>query len=167
MNVLIRDERPADVAAIDAVLQASFPTSAEARLVQLLRSEGDLTLSLVAEVQGQVVGHLAFSPVATAHDRQGVGLAPVAVLEDYRRQGIAAKLIQAGLNRCRELSHGWCVVLGDPAYYARFGFRPASEFGLHDDYGGGDAFQAIELIAGSLPIDGGLVKYSPQFSMFE
>lgn len=167
MNVVIREERPADVSAIDIVLQASFPTSAEARLVQLLRNEGALTLSLVAEVDGQIVGHVAFSPVATAHDRQGVGLAPVAVLDTSRRQGIAAKLIQSGLKRCRELSHGWCVVLGDPAYYARFGFRPASELGLHDDYGGGAAFQALELVPGTLPVDGGLVKYSPQFSMFE
>lgn len=161
MNVVIREEQPADVSAIDFVLQASFPTFAEARLVQLLRNEGALTLSLVAEVDGQIVGHVAFSPVATAHDRQGVGLAPVAVLDASRRQGIAAKLIPSGLNRCRELSHGWCVVLGDPAYYTRFGFCPASEFGLHDDYGGGDAFQALELIPGTLPVNGGLVKYSP------
>ena len=139
-----------------------FPTDAEARLVRLLRDARHLTVSLVAETDGAIVGHVAFSPVSAG----GTGLAPVAVLEAHRRRGIAARLIEAGLAECRARGIGWAVVLGEPAYYRRFGFRAASAFGLSDEYGGGEAFQALELIAGSLPVGMGLVRYGPEFAMF-
>jgi putative acetyltransferase len=94
----------------------------------------------------------------------GVGLAPVAVAESYRRQGIAAALIRDGLDACRRLGFGWVVVLGEPDYYERFGFRPAAEFGLVDEYGGGPAFAVVELIAGAAPQQAGLVRYAPEFA---
>ena len=94
----------------------------------------------------------------------GLGLAPVAVLPEYRRQGIAANLIRVGLEQCKERGVGLVIVLGDPAYYGRFGFKPASTWGLENEYGGGDAFQAMELRAGAIPRDGGLVRYGPQFA---
>ncbi|MCA9028442.1 MAG: N-acetyltransferase [Planctomycetaceae bacterium] len=162
-----RRELSCDVTAIHAVHVACFPADAEARLVDCLREARRLTVSLVAEVDGEIVGHVAFSPVTVASGATGIGLAPVAVLEAHQRQGIAARLIEAGLQACREAGFGWAVVLGDPAYYARFGFRPASEFGLSDEYGGGDAFQAIELIDGQLPMNGGLVQYAPEFAELE
>jgi putative acetyltransferase len=164
---IIRDERPEDLEAIDAAHAAGFPTSAEARLVRLLRDAGRLTTSLVAEVDGAVVGHVAFSPVSAATGAVGAGLAPVAVLPAYRGRGIAAQLIEAGLSASRSAGFGWAVVLGEPAYYARFGFRPAPEFGLVDAYGGGDAFQAVELIPGTLPVGAGLVRYAPEFASLE
>jgi putative acetyltransferase len=170
--VILRAERPSDLPSIYAVHAASFPTDAEARLVNRLRSAGRLSLSLVAEVDELAVGHIAFSPVtvalcaSAASQTSGAGLAPVAVLEAYRRRGIAAKLIRAGLVTCQAAGFGWAVVLGEPTYYARFGFRPAVDFGLFDEYGGGAAFQALELVPGSLPINGGLVRYGPEFAEF-
>lgn len=160
----IRSERPDDKRVIHAIHTACFPTPGEAQLVDRLRAAGRLPVSLVAEVEGAVVGHVAFSPVTTPLGAEGVGLAPVAVLKDHRRQGIATALIQAGLAACRAAGYGWAVVLGDPAFYARLGFLPAAEFGLADDYGGGDAFQAIGLSPGGLPIGAGLVRYAPEFS---
>jgi putative acetyltransferase len=162
--MLIRPERQDDVASIHAVHNASFPTEGEARLVSLLRAAGRLSVSLVAEVDGVVVGHVALSPVSTTASDVGVGLAPVAVLEAHRRRGIAARLIEASLDACRSAGFGWVVVLGEPAYYARFGFRPASAFGLSDEYGGGAAFQGVELIPGTLPFAAGLVRYAPEFA---
>jgi putative acetyltransferase len=162
----VRPERPGDQAAIFAVLAACFPSDAEARLVDLLRAAGRLDVSLVAEVDGAIVGHVAFSPVTTANGAIGTGLAPVGVLAEYRQRGIAAELIRAGLDGCRAARFGWAVVLGEPEYYGRFGFRPAAEFGLSDEYGGGPAFQALELTPGSLPCGTGLVRYAPEFAMF-
>ena len=162
--VSVHPERPRDVAAIHAVHAASFPTEAEARLVGLLRAAGRLPVSLVAEVGGAVVGHIAFSPVTAASGAAGAGLAPVAVAAPHRRQGIAADLVRAGLEACRTAGFGWAVVMGEPAYYSRFGFRPAAEFGMADEYGGGPAFQAIELVPGALPRGAGLVRYAPEFA---
>jgi putative acetyltransferase len=161
---VVRPEQPGDAAAVHAVHATSFPTPAEARLVDLLRAAGRLRVSLVAEVGGAVVGHIAFSPVTTASGATGAGLAPVAVAEPHRRRGIAAGLVRAGLKACRAAGFGWAVVLGEPGYYSRFGFRPAAEFGLADEYGGGPAFQAIELIPGALPVGAGLVRYAPEFA---
>ena len=75
--------------------------------------------------------------------------------------------VRAGLEACRAAGFGWAVVMGEPAYYSRFGFRPAAEFGLSDEYGGGPAFQAVELLAGALPVGGGLVRYAPEFAALE
>lgn len=149
---------------IHAVHAASFPTPAEARLVDLLRAAGRLRVSLVAEVGGVIVGHVAFSPVTAASTATAAGLAPIAVIESHRRRGIGAELVRKGLDACREAGVGWVVVLGEPAYYARFGFRAASDFGLRDDYGGGVAFQAVELVRGALPVGTGLVRYAEEFA---
>ena len=162
--LVIRPEQPADAAAVFELHAASFPSTAEARLVDLLRAAGRLRVSLVAEAEGEVVGHVAFSPVTAASGPAGAGLAPVAVSEPQRRRGVAAALIRMGLEACREAGFGWVVVLGEPAYYSRFGFAPAAEFGLTDEYGGGGAFQAVELVPGALPVGVGLVRYAPEFA---
>lgn len=164
---IVRPENLSDLPVIHSVHTESFPTDIEARLVDLLRSAGRTLVSLVAEVDGKVVGHIAFSPVTVTTGAVGAGLAPIAVAEPYRRQGIAGELVRAGLQACRILAFGWVVVLGEPSYYARFGFRPATEFGLTDAYGGGAAFQALELIAGALPLGAGLVHYAPEFALLE
>lgn len=161
---LIRPEQPEDISAVRAIHVVSFPTAGEARLVDALRAAGRLPVSLVAEMGGVVVGHVAFSPVTVQSGAIGAGLGPIAVAESSRRQGLAANLVRSGLIACREVGCGWAVVLGDPGYYARFGFRPASDFGLMDEYGGGAAFQAMELIPGSLPIGAGVVRYAPEFA---
>lgn len=128
-----------------------------------LRAAGRLTLSLVAVEEGVVAGHVALSPVRVTGAADGIGLAPVAVLPAFRRRGIADRLIRMGLERCGEQGFGFVVVLGEPEYYGRFGFRPASDWGLSDEYGGGDAFQALELRPGAIPRGAGVVRYAPEF----
>lgn len=160
----IRPEQPADRDAIRAVHVAAFPTEAEARLVDALRAAGRLSISLAACDGDLIVGHIAFSPVTVAGASGAFGLAPVAVLPGNQRQGIGAELIRAGLAACARLNAPFVVVLGDPAYYARFGFQPARRWGLLDEYNGGPAFQAIELQPGEIPLGAGLVKYAPQFA---
>jgi putative acetyltransferase len=167
----IRPEESGDYEAIFAVHSHCFPTTAEARLVDLLRAAGRLCVSLVAEEDRMennrvIVGHVAFSPVTTEKGAVGIGLAPVAVLAAHRRRGIAAELIRRGLTACQTAGYTWAVVLGEPTYYSRFGFQPAARYGLSDEYGGGDYFQAFELVAGKMPTAGGVVKYAPEFAMF-
>jgi putative acetyltransferase len=160
----IRQEAPPDRDDIHAVLVASFPTALEAHLVDALRSAGRLSVSLVAIVDGTVAGHVAYSPVIADGNRTGAGLGPVAVLPAFRRRGVADRLIRTGLARCREQHLDFVVVLGEPSYYSRFGFVPASHHGLSDEFGGGDAFQVLELRPGALPEGGGLVRYAQEFS---
>ena len=163
--MVVRAEQPGDAASVRAIHAASFPTPAEARLVDMLRESGRLRVSLVAEAgDGRIVGHVAFSPVTTTFDATGAGLGPIAVAGPHRRQSVAAELVRAGLAACREAGFDWVVVLGDPRYYARFGFRPAAEFGLYDEFRGGLAFQALQLVDGALPINAGLVRYAPEFA---
>lgn len=161
----IRPERTGDAAAIYSIHAASFPTEAEARLVDLLRTADRLQASLVAEVDDVIVGHVAFSPVIAGDALPGAGLAPLAIAPSHRRQGVAAALVTAGLEACRAAGISWAVVLGEPAYYARFGFLSAPQFGLTDEYGGGDAFQVLELTTGALPTGAGLVRYAPEFAL--
>ena len=163
---VIRDERGGDEAGIRRVHQAAFPTDLESRLVDMLRQSGRLTISLVALAGEEIVGHIAFSPVTVEQNAHGLGLAPVAVLPAFQRRGIGAALCQTGLGACRQSGVGFVVVLGDPAYYHRFGFLPARQWKLKDEYGGGEAFQAIEVHTGAIPAAGGLVKYAPEFKAF-
>jgi putative acetyltransferase len=97
----------------------------------------------------------------------GVGLGPVAVLAAFRRRGIAEQLIREGLAVCERLGHSFVVVRGDPGYYRRFGFMPAARWGLRDEFGGGDAFQAQELRPRGIPTGGGVVRYAPEFVAVE
>ena len=163
----IRPETPRDHAAIHAVHLAAFPTEVEARLVEQLRAADRLTISLVAELEGGIVGHVAFSPVTVGTTTGALGLAPVGVLPAFQRRGVGSRLIEEGLAHARGLRVPFVVLLGEPAYYARFGFEAASAVGLRDEYGGGPAFQVIELVEGTMPTDGGLVRYAPEFAQFE
>jgi putative acetyltransferase len=94
----------------------------------------------------------------------GFGLAPLAVRAAHRRRGIAERLVRRGLELCRCDLVRLVVVLGDPHYYQRFGFRPARLWSLRDEYQGGNAFQVLELVSGTTPLGGGLVKYAPGFA---
>lgn len=168
--ITIRPERPGDSDAIHAVHRAAFPTDAEARLVDRLRADGAARVSLVAEVDGGIVGHIVFSPVSLASDSgavAGLGLAPVAVLPDHQRRGVGSALIREGLAACRDVGCDFVVLLGHPEYYPRFGFRRASEVGLSNEYGADEAFMVLELQEGTLPQGGGLVKYGRQFAEWE
>jgi len=165
--ITIRGEQAADIPAIHAVHCAAFPTDAEARLVDLLRANGHATVSLVAELDGQIVGHILFSPITIANQAaNGLGLAPVAVLPACQRRGIGGQLVRAGLDACYQRGVGFVVLLGHTDYYPRFGFQPAGPLGLGNEYGAGDAFQVIELRPAEIPSGGGLVRYGTEFAEF-
>lgn len=126
--MIIRQENDGDADAIHALTAAAFqgkPYSdgTEAHIVDGLRAAGALTISLVAEDYDEIVGHVAFSPV-TINGRPGrwYGLGPISVAPARQRRGIGTALIEAGLSRLRALGAAGCILLGDPAYYGRFGF---------------------------------------------
>ena len=167
MNLVLRDEEASDIAAIRKVHEEAFNTNEEADLVDLLRSRGKATISIVAEENGYILGHILFSPVSIEPTHPGwsaMGLAPVAVIPEKQRQGIGKSLIEAGLNRCKEIGSTVIVVLGDPGYYMKFGFSPASECGLGNEYQAGDEFMVLELLPGALKSISGTVRYAPEFS---
>jgi putative acetyltransferase len=161
VSITIEPERDADHVAVRAVHVAAFPTPQEANLVDALRANGNALVSLVARTAGDVIGHVLFSPVTIERDGvvvdRGVGLAPLAVMPEHQKRGIGTLLARDGLQACRRLGHPWCVVLGDPAYYSRFGFARASHAGIENEYGAKNAFMIVAL-AGSLP-SRGLAKY--------
>lgn len=163
--VILRPETSGDVEAIHAVHRAAFPSVDEARLVDALRSAGRLTISVVAVLDGRVIGHVAFSPVTTGDGRFGLGLGPIAVRPEHQRRGIGSQLIRNGLDAARERNCAFVVVLGDPVYYNRFGFQPAPQYGLTDEYGGGDAFRVIAIHPEGIPHGAGLVRYAPEFAL--
>jgi putative acetyltransferase len=164
--VTIRAENLEDASAIRSVVASAFPTDAEARLVDRLRETGFLSLSLVADEAGVVVGHVALSPVTINDELIGLGLAPLAVLPARQRQGFGSELMRSAIDSCKQSGIGCIVLLGSPAYYGRFGFVPASRWRLSDDYQGGDHFQALELKPQAIPSTGGRVRYAPPFHEF-
>ncbi|MBK9260615.1 MAG: N-acetyltransferase [Polyangiaceae bacterium] len=166
-DIFVRPEDARDIAAIREVNERAFERADEARLVDALRKANAMTASLVAEVDGRIVGHVLFSPVHI--DRGGerdmaVGLGPMAVVPEAQRRGIGTALVHAGIERMREAGHGAIVVLGHPSYYPRLGFAPARHFGLRWEVPGhDDAFFAMELRAGFLGARVGVVRYRAEF----
>lgn len=145
--VSIREERAIDHTAIHAVEAAAFGREAEAILVDALRELNEDFISLVAAADGRVVGHICFCRLSLEqHEGLFSALAPLAVLPSHQRQGIGSRLVSAGLDMCRERNHDAVFVVGDPAYYARFGFTPARERGVRCEFDVPDAaFRVIEL----------------------
>ncbi len=130
-RVIIRNETGADMNAITEVTIAAFKTlevshHTEQFIVEALRTAGALSVSLVAELDGRVVGHIAFSPVAFSDGtRDWYGLGPVSVLPEYQRQGIGRALVKEGLSRLKAMHARGCCLVGHPDYYRQFGFRNA------------------------------------------
>jgi putative acetyltransferase len=131
-KIVIRNETDADVDAITVVTIAAFRTleissHTEQFIVEALRSAGALSVSLVAEVDGRVIGHIAFSPVTISDGTPGwYGLGPVSVLPEYQRQGIGKALVREGLSRLKERKARGCCLVGHPEYYRKFGFEVVS-----------------------------------------
>jgi len=166
VGMRIRPEDSLDLSGIRAVNLAVFETSMEANLVEALRALAAPIVSLVAEDAGAIVGHILFSPVTlAAHPEIRVmGLAPMAVMPVRQRQGIGSTLIRDGLHACKRIGATAVVVLGHATYYPRFGFAPASRFGLKCQYDVPDeAFMAVEIESGALQNRGGTVTYHPAF----
>lgn len=162
---LIREETPADRAAIRKLNQMAFQGGQEAQLVDDLRRDGSVILSLVAVENDEIVGHILFSDlvIETEHGvTRAVSLAPMAVLPDRQRRGIGSALVQRGLVLCRERGKSVVVVLGHPDYYPRFGFSTVPARNLQGPYSG-DAWMALELIPGALDGVKGTVRYPKAF----
>jgi len=135
MSILIRSELPADYDSISRVHQLAFGGHEEAQLVESIRYQPgfDPQLSLVATPDGELIGHILFSPIRIETLQATVpvlALAPMAVLPEFQRQGIGTALIKQGLKACRRAGHRVVIVVGHAAYYPRFGFLPASQFGI-------------------------------------
>ena len=155
-----------DEAAIRRVHLDAFGGNVEARLVDLLRDHGRVVRSLVAVEDAGVIGHVAFSAVTIGETdtQRALALGPVGVLPQFQRSGIGSSLIREGLSRCGRDGYNLVVLVGAPAYYTRFGFQRAKQFGLDNEYGVDAEFMVLELRAGSLETIRGLVRYAPEFS---
>jgi putative acetyltransferase len=169
MSVVIRPEADHDQSAIRSVHQMAFEGHAEANLVDALRDDGFAEISIVAEMDGEIVGHILFSPVAIvtkAGTVEALSLAPTAVMPMFQRKGIGTRLVEAGLNVCRERGHRVVVVLGHPEFYPRFGFSAELARPLESPFGGGEAWMALELVPGALEGIEGPVEFPQPFGAF-
>ncbi|WJD49843.1 MULTISPECIES: GNAT family N-acetyltransferase [unclassified Enterobacter] len=167
--MLIRVEIPIDAPGIDALLRRAYPGDGEAGLVHDLREDGLITLGLVAtDDEGQVVGYVAFSPVSVqGEDLQWVGLAPLAIDENYRGQGLARQLVYEGLDSLNEFGYAAVVALGDAAFYDRLGFERAAHYDLHCRWPGTEtAFHVHRLADDAFNGVTGLVEYHDHFNRF-
>lgn len=165
MKVRIRPETSRDIEVIDKVTIEAFRNAphtdhTEQHIVKALRNTDALTISLVAELDGEVVGHVAISPVSVSGGtKHWYGLGPISVVPKYQGAGIGVQLMRAALAKLKSLGASGCVLLGDPEYYKRFGFKPEPGLVLPDvptEY-----FQALSF---GKPIPQGLVSYSAAFS---
>jgi putative acetyltransferase len=167
-GLIVRLESADDQEEIALVVERAFQRSDEAKLVGRLREQAAPLLSLVAEAEGRVIGHVAFSPVTLASSPESsdlCALGPLAVDPSFARRGTGEFLTRAGLSRAPELGWRAVFVLGAPAYYGRFGFRPARD--LHFEYGTPAlerAFQVRELAPRALAGRKGRVTYHPAFA---
>ena len=165
--ILIRAERTEDLPGVRRVHEAAFPTAAEADLVTRLRLSCKDAASLVAESEGQIVGHIFFSPVTfdPPLDIVAFGLAPMAVLPGHEKHGVGRRLVQNGLAECHARGACMVVVLGDAGYYGRFGFERASRHGLRNEFGTEENFMVFMLDSHAHPPPGTVVKYAPEFNL--
>lgn len=164
MRPIIRAEIPADIPSIEAVTVAAFLNAAhtshtEQYIVNALRCSGALTISLIASLDGVLVGHIALSPVSISDgSRHWFGLGPLSVLPAHQRRGVGSALMTAGLEALRQHNANGCVLLGNPDYYGRFGFRATADLvlpGVPAEY-----FQALQLGNSTAK---GIVTYHPAF----
>jgi len=165
MSITIRSEAPSDVAAIErltaeAFLAAPHTSHTEHLIVRELRNAGQLSISLVAEDDGAIVGHLAVSPVSISDGSEGwYGLGPISVVPERQRQGIGGRLMVQALAALRRMEACGCVVVGDPDFSSRFGFKTEAALVLPNVRR--EHFQALTLLG---PVPSGMVSYHEAFS---
>lgn len=165
-TVQLRIEQPGDLGAIRALHLAAFPTAAEAKLVDRLREEAAVCLSLVACAHGELIGHALFTHAGlllTDRSHAIGALGPVAVQPARQRTGIGAQLIRSGLARCAALGLPAVIVLGHPNYYPRFGFRRADTWDVRNELSAPLEAFMIHWLSDPLP-GPALAKYHPAFS---
>lgn len=169
MNLRIRPEEPQDYEIVYKINRRAFDSLDEAEIVKKVRHHSGPIISLVAEIDSQIVGHIMFSPVKIIGERcewQAMGLGPVAVLPELQRKGIGTALIDAGLKACRQMKQSIVFLVGHPDYYPRFGFKLACKQGFQyksaqfDPY-----FFVLELRPGALTGKSGYVQFLPAFDV--
>lgn len=165
LEVTIRPEREGDAKAVHAVVAAAFEREDEAKLVDVLRRAADPYIAFVAEAEGRVIGHVAFTPITLDGDGPAaMGLAPVAVEPSSQKRGVGDALVRAGLRECTARGVGLVFVLGHAEYYPRFGFRPAADLGFYFRSREAEpSFFALELRPGAAAGRSGLVRYHSAF----
>ncbi len=162
--MVIRDEQPGDEEVVREVNRRAFGRNEEAALVGALRANGGVLLSLVADVDDRVAGHILYSP-ARVRGIDGAALGPMAVLPEQQRQGIGSGLVEAGNERLRKSHCPFIIVLGHPAFYPRFGFEPARAHGITCEWDVPDeAFMVLVLDGAVMASAAGLAKYRDEFS---
>jgi putative acetyltransferase len=167
--IVIRREQPGDEESVRLVNLRAFGQPAEAQIVDALRKTCPEEVAFVAEDNGRIVGHILFTPAsidAQEGEIRGMGLAPMAVLPEYQRQGIGSLLVQAGLAEMRRTRRPFVIVLGHPGYYPRFGFTPASGHGIVCQYPNvpDEAFMILALDEAALQGVAGVARYRPEFA---
>ena len=160
MTFILREETAADHAAVRQVVSLAFGHEVEADLVDRLRADGDVALSLVAADEERIVGHILFSPMRAPF--RALALAPVAVLPERQRQGIGSALIEAGLARAMSAGFEGVFVLGEPAFYGRFGFERGLAADFQSPYAG--PYLMARALAGPLPVRSGRIDHAPAFA---
>jgi len=175
-EINIRKENPSDHNWVVELTKKAFETLEisdhnEGKLVDKLRKAPTFVeeLSMVAELNGQVVGHILFTPIAIdngSQQFQSLVLAPVSVLPEYQKMGIGGQLIRAGHQKAKELGFQSAILLGHPEYYPRFGYKPASTWGIktHIPLPSDDVFMAVEITEGGLKGVSGMVVFPAEFS---
>ena len=166
--IAVREETPDDVSAIRKVNELAFRQPQEADIVDALRESCDEFFSLVADCDGEVVGHALFTPVTIETPRgavRGMGLAPMSVLPGRQRQGVGSALVRHGLAALRDRSCPFVIVLGHPEYYPRFGFEPASPHDIRCQWEGvpSDAFLIFVLDQRAMDGVSGVARYRDEF----
>ena len=156
----IRNERPDDTTAIGEVVTAAFGQADEARLIEELRADGDIAASLVAVSDGNIIGHVLLSKMQAPFS--AVALAPLAVHPGYQGQRVGGMLLRTAIARARLLNAETIFVLGDPVFYARFGFKVEAAAGFHSPYAGPHLM--VLAMAGALPVNTGEIRHAPAFS---
>jgi putative acetyltransferase len=165
--IRIRPETEKDHATVRKIHLAAFPGPGESELVDRLRDRANPLISLLAELDDQLLGHILFTPLRldSKPALRLMGLAPMAVLPARQKQGIGSALINAGLAQCRQLAIGAVAVLGHPHYYPRFGFVPSTAFNIQSAYDvAAEVFMLIELEPGFLHDCSGTVHYHEEFN---
>lgn len=166
--MIIRKEQPSDIEQIWHINAEAFDTDTEANLVNTLRNTGCPYISLVAEADDKIVGHILFTAVELSDNENNLkimGLAPMAVLNQYQNRGIGSQLVKAGVEHCRALAYDVIVVLGHPNYYPKFGFVPSVSYGIRSEYDvPDDVFMILELTAGALKNHKGIIRYHEAFN---
>ena len=165
---MIRDEAEGDAPAVRVVNEEAFGTPLEAGIVDALRTACADRLSLVAERDGEIVGHILFTPVEIAAadgSRRGYGLAPMAVRPAWQRRGVGSALVAEGTRRLREAGASFVLVIGHPEYYPRFGFERASRYGVRCVWPeiADEAVMLLVLDPAVAPRLAGVARYRPEF----